>query len=97
MLCFDISVIINQLRYAAIDKEIKAFSERWYVDYEDVKYEAYNFKDGEIANENKLKDSANYSAYKENVDNPLPKFKFNGALIRSFKDELMPEIGPLFE
>ena len=93
----DISVIINQLRYAAIDKEIKAFSERWYVDYEDVKYEAYNFKDGEIANENKLKDSANYSAYKENVDNPLPKFKFNGALIRSFKDELMPEIGPLFE
>ncbi|MCR5633667.1 MAG: HsdR family type I site-specific deoxyribonuclease [Eubacterium sp.] len=92
----DISVIINQMRYAAIDKEIKTFADRWFIDFEDVKYEAYNYKDGEIANENKLKENANYAAYKESVENPMPKFKFNRALIKSFKEELMPEIGPLF-
>ncbi len=91
----DVSVIINQMRYAAIDKEIKKFAEKWFIDFEDVKYEAYNFKDGEIANENKLKENANYSAYKEATSDPIPKFKFNGALIRSFKEELMAEIGPL--
>ena len=53
------------------------------------------FKYGEIANENKLKENANYSEYKEKTDNPLPKFKFNSALIRDFKEELMPLVEPL--
>lgn len=59
----DVSVIINQLRQSAIEKEIRRFSEKWFVDFEDVKYEAYHFKDGKLANENKLKEKANYAAY----------------------------------
>lgn len=93
----DVSVIINQMRYSAIDKGIREYAQKWYIDFEDVKYEAYHFKDGEIANENKLKESANYSEYKENTADPLPKFKFNSALIKSFKEDLMAEIGPLFD
>lgn len=93
----DISVIINQMRYAAIDKEIEKFALKWFVDFDDVKYEAYNFKDGELANENKLKENADYAAYKEATPDALPKFKFNGALIKDFKEVLMPEISPLFE
>lgn len=92
----DISVTINQMRYAAIDKEIAKFAAKWYIPFEDVKYEAYNFKDGELANENKLKELADYSAYKAATENALPKFKFNGAMIREFKDVMMPEISPLF-
>lgn len=92
----DISVTINQMRYAAIDKEIAKFAAKWYIPFEDVKYEAYNFKDGELANENKLKELADYSAYKAETENELPKFKFNGAMIREFKDVMMPEISPLF-
>lgn len=92
----DISVIINEMRYAAIEKEIRAFAEKWFIGFENVRYEAYNFKDGEIANENKLKENADYSAYKESTSDPVPKFKFNGALIKSFKEDLMPEIEPLF-
>lgn len=92
----DISVTINQMRYAAIDKEIRKFATKWFIDFEDVKYEAYNFKDGELANENKLKENADYAAYKEATEDALPKFKFNGALVRDFKDALMPEISPLF-
>ena len=48
-----------------------------------------------LANENKLKEKADYAAYKESADDPLPKFKYNGALIRAFKEELMPVILPL--
>lgn len=93
----DISVIINQMRYQAIDKEIEKFSSKWFVPFDDVKYEAYNFRDGELANENKLKELADYAAYKESVPDALPKFKFNGALIRDFKDNLMIEISPLLD
>ena len=93
----DISVIINQMRYAAIDKEIEKFSSKWFVPFDDVKYEAYNFKDGELANENKLKALADYATYKEHTPDALPKFKFNGTLIKEFKEVLMTEISPLLE
>ena len=91
----DISVMINRMRYAAIDTEIRKYAENWYLDFEDVKYEAYNFRDGELANENKLKDSADYAAYKEENEDALPKFKFRKRMIDEFKTELMPEISPL--
>ena len=93
----DVSVIINQMRYAAIDKEIEKFATKWFVPFDDVKYEAYNYKDGELANENKLKELADYALYKDATLDALPKFKFNGALIRDFKEVLMPEISPLIE
>jgi type I restriction enzyme, R subunit len=93
----DISVIINQMRYSAIDAEIKKYSDKWFVDFNDVKYEAYNYKDGILANENKLKEETNYSAYKESTEDPLPKFKFRKAMIDEFKDVLMPEINPLID
>lgn len=37
----DVSVIINQMRYAAIDKEIEKFATKWFVPFDDVKYEAF--------------------------------------------------------
>ena len=91
----DISVIINQMRYAAIDKEIEKFSKKWFIPFEDVKYEAFNFRDGELANESKLKDNADYAAYKESTQDAMPKFKFRKMLIDEFKEELMAEITPL--
>lgn len=93
----DISVIINQMCYAAIDAEIREYAEKWYLDFEDVKYEAFHFRDGDLANENKLKDSADYAAYKEENDDALPKFKFRKLMIDEFKNVLMPEIAPLID
>ena len=90
----DISVIINQMRYAAIDAAVKVFSDKWFLRFEDVRYEALNFKDGSLANENKLKDSADYTRYKEE-GGTLPKFKFRKAMIDDFREALMAEIGPL--
>ena len=68
----DISVIINQMRYSVVDAEIRKFAEKWYLSIEDVKYEVFNFRDGELANENRLKDSADYAAYKEENEDALP-------------------------
>jgi len=93
----DISVTINEMRYAAIDKEIRRFAEKWYLNVDDVKYEAYNYRDGALANENKLKDSADYAAYKETVADALPKFKFRKLMIDEFREVLMPEIAPLID
>lgn len=91
----DMSEIINRMRNAAINKEIEQFATKWFLDFKDVRYEAEHFRNGELANENKLKENANYTAYKESTENALPKFKFNGALIKAFKEELMPVIIPL--
>ncbi len=93
----DVSVIINQMRYAVIDAEIRRYAEKWYLDFEDVKYEAFHFSDGELANENKLKDSADYAAYKEENEEALLKFKFRKMMIDEFKNVLMTEIVPLID
>lgn len=93
----DISVILNQMRCSAIDAEIRKFADKWYLTFEDVKYEVFHFKDGELANENELKESVCYSAYKKaNVD-AIPKFRFRGMMINEFKNVLMTEISPLLE
>nr|WP_027871756.1 HsdR family type I site-specific deoxyribonuclease [[Eubacterium] cellulosolvens] len=93
----EVSEMIYRMKEKVIDEEVKLFADKWFVDFDDVKYEAMHFKHGELANENKLKERANYAAYKEATEGAMPKFKFNGALIRSFKEELMPLILPLIK
>lgn len=93
----DISIMINQMRYAAIDTEIRKYAEKWYLNFEDVRFEAFHFRDGELANENKLKDSADYATYKKEKEDVLPKFKFRKQMIDEFKNVLMPEIAPLID
>ena len=61
----------------------------------DLITEYFNFRDGELANENKLKDSADYAVYKEENEDALPKFKFRKLMMDAFKNALMPEVAPL--
>lgn len=91
----DVSVILNSARYEVIDKEIEEYSNKWFVNFDDVKYEVYNFKEGEIANENKLKEVADYMSYKDSVEDPMPKFRYRKEMIDDFKNHLMPEVSPL--
>ncbi len=91
----DVSVLINQMRYAIVDEAISSYASKWFVSVDDVRYEVYNFKEGSLANENKLKESADYSAYKESTDTPMPKFKFFKQMISDFKDNLMSEVQEL--
>lgn len=91
----DISVIINDMRRSVIDSEVRKYAEKWHINEEDVKYEVFNFRDGELANENKLKDNADYAAYKEENEDGLSKIKFRKSMINEFKNVLMSEIEPL--
>ncbi len=91
----DIYSIVNEMRYKIIDDAIKAFAEKWFMDFEDVKYEAYNYKNGEMANETQFKDAADYAAYCEATPDPLKKFKFRTSLVNDFKMNLMEDISPL--
>ena len=93
----DISVIINQMRYEVIDKEIEEYAKKWYISPDDVKFEAFNYRDGVVANENNLKDKADYTSYRENESNPMAKFKFRKVMIDEFKNDLMPSIYPLIK
>lgn len=88
----DISVMIGQMRYSAIDAEIKRYAQKWYLDFEDVRYEVFHFRDGELANENKLKDSADYAAYKKENEDAMSKVRFRRQMIDEFKNDLMPTI-----
>lgn len=93
----DISVIINQMRYDAIDKEIEEYAKKWYISAEDVRFEAFNYRDGVVANENNLKDKADYTTYRENDPDPMAKFKFRKVMIEEFKNDLMSSIYPLIK
>lgn len=90
-----ISAILNEMCSKAIDDEIRKFSEKWFVPFDEAAYETYRFRDGEILGENQLKESVEYSSYKESTENPMPKFRFRKAMITDFRDKLMPEIEPL--
>lgn len=90
----DISSMIIKMRENAVDKEVEKFAKKWFVPFEDVKYEVYHYQDGQIANENILKSKADYTAYR--AANPdVMKFEFYDNLIEDFKNSLMPEIMPL--
>ena len=86
----DISVIFNQMKYKIIDDAIRKFAQKWYLEDEDVKFEAYNYRDGMLANEN-----TDYKTYKEESEEPMPKYKFRKTMVEEFKNDLMEEISPL--
>ena len=91
----DVSELLYMRRSEIVDKEIRSFSEKWFVSFDDVKYEVLNFRDGEISNETKFKESADYGTYKAQTGEPMPKFRFYKALVEDFKNALMPEIRDL--
>ena len=91
----DIEAFFNRMRYELIDKEISEFSKKWFLPFEDVKYEVYNFKDGNLANENSLKSKIDYDRYAETIEEPVPKFTLRREMIDNFKNNLMEEVSSL--
>lgn len=91
----NIFVIVNHMRHDAVEREVETFAKKWYLPKEDVQYEVYNYRDGMLANENKLKDAIDYASYKDSSPNPISKLKFRKMMIEEFKDILIPEVYPL--
>lgn len=86
--------VINERRLHEIETEVMQFAKKWYLSEEDVNYEVQHYKNGLLANENSLKDKADYATYKENEKDALTKLKFRKALIEEFKQALMPAVQP---
>lgn len=94
----DVSVIFNKMRSDIIDKEIDNFTNKWFLNREDVKFGAYHYKNGKPENESVLKENAQYAEYRDTVENPIsPKLKFNKTMIKEFSDDLMDKIFPLLK
>lgn len=89
----DLAVIINHKRQAKIDEAIAAFAAKWFVSFDDVKYQIYHYTAGDEVNN--LKSSADYAAYASQPGATLKKFQFFRQLKDDFKHGLMPEVEPL--
>lgn len=85
------------MRQTAIDVEIEKFANKWYLSEAAVRYEVYNYRFGQLANENKLNDSANYATYKIEIVDVMPKYKFRKMMVEELKVTRMPEIEPLLD
>ncbi len=81
----------------AVKKIIKEYSQKWYVPFEMILSEVHTYKNDVLTNETAFKDSADYSKYAENTENPIAKFKFRTELIKDFKEVLIPTVSPYFE
>ena len=86
-----ISEIIDDMIYKAIYERAEEYAKKWYFDVDEVIYEIYNYRHGNIRNETKFKEKADYEAYKANAEAPLNKLKFKRQLIDEFRDPLMKE------
>ena len=93
----DIYSILEEMRSNAVNMVLTQFANKWKVNIEAVRYAAEYHKNGEIPNSNVIKDSFDYTAYKDNTENPLPKFKCRNEMISELEEVLRNEIMPLQE
>ena len=91
----DISVIVNDMRNKAVNEEILKFTEKWFLDFEEIRYEVLHYKDGKIENETNMKKKT-YDMYKSHVDNPITKYKFYNIIVPEFR-KLVENITPLLK
>lgn len=91
----NVSLLLENMRQEAMTAVVKNFAKKWFVDEAAVMYAVQFHRNGEIPNANLLKDSINYVEYKENVDNPLPKFKCRSEMITELEKVIETEIIPL--
>lgn len=93
----DISAIFEGMRKEAIAQIIDEFVAKWYVDRDTVIFAVAHASNGIIKDRNILKEKGDYAKYKQQVDNPLPKFRYNTSMIAELEQLIDTEIQPLQE
>lgn len=91
----NIAQILEEMKQQAIDLVVSDFSDKWYVDREAVYYVMEHSKNGEIRDVNVLKEKSNFTEYKTNTENPLPKFRYNAVMKSELEGLVREEIIPL--
>lgn len=90
-----ISTVLENMKNEDIENVVNAFVKKWFVDEEAVWYAVEFHRNGEIQNTNVIKDSFNFSAYKESVGEAVTNLKSRKAMIEALKEMIKTEIMPL--
>lgn len=90
-----ISTVLENMKNNDIEKLVSAFVNKWFVDEEAVWYAVECHHNGEIQNTNVIKDSFNFSAYKESVDENVTKLKCRKVMLEELQNLIKTEIMPL--
>lgn len=93
----NISAILEDMRREAIDIVIDNFVKKWYVNRDAVCYAVLHSANGEIKDRTILKEKADYKKYKEEVEEPLQKFKYHNAMRAELEEVMKAEILPLMD
>ena len=90
-----ISAILEDMRRKAVESVVREFAEKWYVNEGTVMYAADHYRGGDLPNISKIKEDADYSSYKESVENPMNKLAYRKTLTQELKKMIENEIIPL--
>ncbi len=87
--------IIENTKQECIDKAISDFCLNWFASKEEVMYAATHYRNGIIPNENVIKETANFTSYKQTQEKSMPKFKYYSKMIAELREIMEEEIKPL--
>jgi type I restriction enzyme R subunit len=87
--------IVDNMRQECIETVVDDFCTKWYASKDDVMYAAMHYRNGEIPNENAIKETVDFASYKKAQENALPKFKYYTKMMAELHETLDDEIKPL--
>lgn len=93
----NVSQVLELMLIDAQEDVIHDFSRKWHVDEDELAYVVnnYNPKKEKQSGENELKKSADYAAYRTEVENPIPKLRYWRTLRSDLEVVIEEEILPL--
>ena len=91
----NISEILADMKRDTLNRVVDDFVGKWFVDRAAVVYAVENNNNGLIPNASILKDTMNYSYYKDSTEEPLKKPKARSQMISELEDMIEEEIVPL--
>ena len=91
----NISEILADMKHDTLNRVVDNFTRKWFVDRAAVMYAVENNNNGLIPNASILKDTLNYSEYKESTEEPLKKPKARSQMISELENMINEEIVPL--
>ena len=87
--------IIENTKQECINKVVNDFCLTWCTSEEEVMYAANHYRNGIIPNENAIKETADFTRYKQSQEKAFPKFKYFSKMMTELKKIMEEEIKPL--
>lgn len=87
--------IVENTKRECLDEIVSNFCLDWFASKEEVMYAATHYRNGEIPNENAIKETADFGSYKQSQEKSLPKFKYYSRMMTELRELMKEEIEPL--